>query len=532
VIADVLEGDPTAAADSDAWDRLGEFVERDPDVPNGFRFRHALIRDSAYEGLSYRRRRELHGRIAEVLERRQPEAVELLSLHFHRAERAAETWRYSLDAGGGAQAKWANHEATQFYERALEWAKAVQGLDSRVIAEVWESLGDCLHLIGRFERAAEAYEAARELLPKRSQELVELIAKEGLLREDMGRYEEAIRWYGRGLRAAEQLPASSERDRLQNQLNLYWAFARYREGDFQDCIKRCTEIFRRALEIDDQQQLGDAYLLLHLVHTQIGSPERVAFRGLALPIFEELGNLKRQATVLNNLGIDAYYEGDWAKALDVYERSRALFERIGDVTNVAMAKNNIGEILSDQGKLEEAEALFHEVREAVDPTGHRGLSLMARLNLGRAAARAGRFDEAEQLLSEARDGFREIQASSFEQEAHARLAEAAVLAGDPERALREIEFAELVGGASAPPQLQAVLFRVRGYAHLQMRRPEEAVREFERSLEAARQAGALYEIGLSLRAKCLVRRSEADAAESEQLLNALQVLRAPEIPQV
>src|SRR5205814_7901867 len=91
VIRDVLEDDPTAAADSEAWDRLAEFVERDPDVPNGFRFRHALIRDAAYEGLSYRRRRELHGRVAEVLEQRQGDP-ELLSPHFDRAERADETW--------------------------------------------------------------------------------------------------------------------------------------------------------------------------------------------------------------------------------------------------------------------------------------------------------------------------------------------------------------------------------------------------------------------------------------------------------
>ncbi|HWE82116.1 MAG TPA: adenylate/guanylate cyclase domain-containing protein, partial [Gaiellaceae bacterium] len=64
LIEEVLEGDPNVAAASKAWDRLGEFVERDPNVAGAFRFRHALIRDAAYGGLSYRRRRELHGRVA------------------------------------------------------------------------------------------------------------------------------------------------------------------------------------------------------------------------------------------------------------------------------------------------------------------------------------------------------------------------------------------------------------------------------------------------------------------------------------
>jgi tetratricopeptide (TPR) repeat protein len=311
---------------------------------------------------------------------------------------------------------------------------------------------------------------------------------------------------------------------------MYLAHARYREGDFEDCLRRCDEVMRLALAIDDQEQLGNAYLLLHIVHTQIGSPERAAFRGIALPIFEELGNLKRQATVLNNLGIDYYYEGDWVKALDVYGRSQELFERIGDVTNVAMAKNNIAEILSDQGHLDEAEQLFEDVRAAVDAAGHRELSLLARLNLGRTAARAGRLNEADELLLEAKAGFHEMRASAFEQEAHARIAEAAVLAGDHARALREVELAELAGESNAPPQLRAVLFRVRGYAHLQMHKPKEALLEFDRSVQIAREVGARYELALSLRLTARLRQSETEAAQAQALLDELKVTRVPDVP--
>ena len=45
-----------------------------------------------------------------------------------------------------------------------------------------------------------------------------------------------------------------------------------------------------------------------------------ALRGLALPIYEELGDLLGQANALNNLGVDAYYEGRWQEALETYER--------------------------------------------------------------------------------------------------------------------------------------------------------------------------------------------------------------------
>jgi len=530
VIADVLEGDATAASDSEAWDRLAEFVERDPDVPGAFRFRHALIRDGAYEGLSFRRRRELHGRVAEVLEQRTPDAVELLSLHYHRAENRPATWRYSLEAGRRAQAKWANLEAAEFYERALDVAPGVPELTEAEIAEAWEALGDCRQLAGRLEAAGEAFEAARLHRPKGSPEAIELLVKEATVRREMGRNYEAIDSYNQGLVEVEQLPAGSEYDRLRLELEFGIAAVRFRQGEISECISRCTDVVAGALAVGDQMQLATAYMLLHLAHTQLGSPERVAYRGIAFPIFEELGELKRQAIGLNNLGIDYYYSGDWARALDVYERSRALFERIGDVTSVAMATNNIGEILSDQGKLDEAVELFRTVRETIDPTGYRVLSSLSRLNLGRAAARAGRFAEADELMHEAAEGFREIHAASFEQEVHARIAEAAVLAGDPERALREAQLAELTSEADQPAAFRALIHRVRGYAYCQRRRPDDAAQEFEQSIQAAREGDALYELALSLHAQERSCDATAEGSEAERLFEALQVSAVAEVP--
>ena len=530
LIAAVLEDDPTSASDSEAWDRLGEFVERDPNVPGAFRFRHALIRDGAYEGLSFKRRRELHARVAEVLEQRDPDGVELLSLHSHRGERWPETWRHSVSAGRRAQTKWANLEAADFYQRALAAAEQASDIASDELAAVWESLGDCLQLAGRYDAAADAFAGARKLLPKDSVAVIELMEKEGALQKDMGNYDKAIRWYNRGLKATNSVPEERVRTGLRAKLNFGLAEARFRQGHFEDCIKRCNTVVEQALEIGDSEQLGWAYMFLHMVHMLHGSEEeRAAFRGIALPLFEEVGDLKGQAAALNNLGIEAYYEGDWEKALDVYKQGRRLFERIGDVTNVAMTTNNIGEILSDQGRFDEAGELFEEAGRAVDSAGHRALSLMARMNLGRLAARRGRFDDAQTMLGDAVEGFHEIEAASLEEEARARVAEAAVLAGDHERAVREADIAELTGEANPPPPLQAVLHRVRGYAYLQQSRKAEAIEEFRRSLSAARSGDALYEIALTLHA--LGRLGDASAAsEATALLAQLDVARVAEVP--
>ena len=122
-----------------------EFVERDPHTAGTFRFRHALIRDAAYEGLSFRRRRELHARVAEVLLRETPDTAdvaELLSLHFMLADEGAETWTYSVFAGERAKAKFANVDAAEFLRRALSVAPALPSLSRAEVGRTWESLGD------------------------------------------------------------------------------------------------------------------------------------------------------------------------------------------------------------------------------------------------------------------------------------------------------------------------------------------------------------------------------------------------------
>jgi tetratricopeptide (TPR) repeat protein len=113
---------------------------------------------------------------------------------------------------------------------------------------------------------------------------------------------------------------------------------------------------------------------------------------------------------------------------------------------------------------------------------------------------------------------------------HARIAEAAVLAGDHERALSEAELAERLSDAELHPTLRALLHRVRGYAFLLVGRRDKAEREFEQSVEAARSADALYELALSLRAEETLRGEAGHDGEAQRLLDALNVTCVPNVP--
>jgi len=525
LISEVLRDDPTAAADSEAWDRVGEFVERDPQVAGGFRFRHALIRDTAYEGLAFSRRRELHALAGEAYERlhesRLDGGAELLSLHFFRGERYEKAWTYSISAAERAQQKFANVEAAEFYRRALAAAPHVPELEPEQIEAVFESLGDLLALAGAYAEAAEAYESARELAQPGTPSQVQLFHKEARLRENMGRYAEALEWLERGLEAVEALP-EAERITQRIELMLDHAAIRFRQGDFAGAVDWGRLAVDAANEASDLRGIARGYYLLHLAYSSLGSPERRAFRGLALPIYEELGDLLGQANVLNNLGIDAYYEGRWDEALDLYERSRRLRERIGDVVGAATIMGNIGEILSDQGRLDEARGLFEEVLAVVREAGALLLEHVATANLGRVAAREGRFEAAQEALERALAGFEELEAASFVLEARARLAELDVLRGDrPERA---VERTAAALGKGAAPAVESMLQRVRGYALRQSGEEQGARAAFEESLLVARTADADYEAALTLAAL-------GSSQEAEEILGRLGVIALPQIPE-
>ena len=525
LVARVLEDDPDAALDSESWDRLGEFVERDPYAAGTFQFRHALIRDAAYEGLSFRRRRELHARVAEVVGETAGDAEEVaetLSLHYSLAERHEETWRFSLLAAERARAKFANADAAELYRRALAAAASVPSLTPAKVGRTWEALADVLELSGDYGEARLAYRQSRARLRSDPEALAGLCLKEGRLRENEGHYAEALRWYERGLRRADELEGQAQvLHRLR--LSLGYAAARFRQGAFEECVEWVERVIEDARAAGALEELAHAYYLVHLAYTSLGSPKRNEVRDLALPIYEELGDLLGQANALNNLGIDAYYEGRWDQALGYYSRSRAARERIGDVVGAATIANNIAEILSDQGRIEEAETELRQVREICEAAGSRLMTAVAVANLGRAAARAGRVDEARDLLTAAAGALREIDAGSFVVEIQARLAEAALFSGNAGLALATADEAEAITGTSAPPAVQALLHRVRGQA-LALGGKKTQSTEFDESLRIAREGGMLYEAALTLRARAKLTGSDEDAAEAQRIFRELDVI--------
>ena len=117
--------DETALKHALAQLEQAELVFRRGEPPEAvYSFKHALVRDAAYESLLKSRRQQLHGQIARALEERFADIVasqpEIAAHHFTEAglvERAVDYW---LKAGQHAARRSANAEALNHLARGLE----------------------------------------------------------------------------------------------------------------------------------------------------------------------------------------------------------------------------------------------------------------------------------------------------------------------------------------------------------------------------------------------------------------------------
>ena len=121
----VVGRDETALKHALAQLEQAELVFRRGEPPEAvYSFKHALVRDAAYESLLKSRRQQLHGQIARALEERFADIVasqpEIVAHHFTEAGLVEPAIDYWLKAGQQAARRSANAEALNHLARGLE----------------------------------------------------------------------------------------------------------------------------------------------------------------------------------------------------------------------------------------------------------------------------------------------------------------------------------------------------------------------------------------------------------------------------
>jgi tetratricopeptide (TPR) repeat protein len=388
--------------------------------------------------------------------------------------------------------------------------------------------------LGEFEQAGAAFAAARSLLGHDPLETARIGVKEAQIPYRFGRYPQALGRLTRALRLLDGVPgraAAAHRARL----FAWYGAIRFRQGRARESIAWCTASEREARAGRARDALAHAYLIHDVALAANGEVDKAVYGPRALAIYEELGDLARQASVLSNLGLVAWEQSRWDECLTLYRQAKEIWDSTGDRWNASFATYNIGELLSDQGVYDEAEQLLREALRVWRAAGSEPEIADALCQLGRLRARRGDFDGAWPLLEEARDEQNRIGERVAALTTETRIAEAYVLAGRAAEA-RELaeQTLERAAGVDGGGGLAPALHRVRGTALALEGRGDEAEAALVRALELARARDMHHETALALHALARARAARgADTAplvaERDALLGRLHVVHAPEL---
>jgi class 3 adenylate cyclase/tetratricopeptide (TPR) repeat protein len=499
------------------------------------RFRHPILREVAYAGLPYRRRRELHAKAGEILESNTAAAdrrPELLALHYFVARNYDKAMDYGWRAGERAMARYAPAAAADAYRRAAQAARLSSRVSPSERSFYLEALGDAEFLAGRPTQAAAAYlEALRGVRGQPVRE-AHLALKQTLVEQRRGHYSNALRRASLGLRAIGDA-TGPEAGAVRAQLQVRYAFCRVQQGRYADARRWAERGLAEAEAAHELQAQAKAHRVLHAVEVWSGGREAELHGETALRTFEQLGDLTEQAHMLNNMALQRSAEGRWPDALRMFTRAAETFRRLGDAPNAANADYNRAEVLVRQGRSDEALPLLQNTLRVARAVGDEDLVALVRKEIGRAQSRAGDVAAGLILLEEARTELTRLREPQEVVDADIASAEAHLLAGRPEQALVLIERAVTEAAAIHAATLLPSAYRVQAAALLARGEVAQARAALAEGLRRSSSPDVAHERGFLWAVAARIARRDDDpdadrlAKQAREALELLGVVRVP-----
>ena len=375
---------------------------------NAYRFKHALIREVAYNGMAKLARAQYHARFAEWLaERTGEELVEIRAYHLDQSvefltelegappeELAEETAGALVKAAKRAIAREAYANARTLALRALELRPT---LGARYVAAraAWR-LQDW-HAV-QVEMAKVRDHALDEDEPVLRAMALTALGEALLKREgDAGGarvlVDEALALLVHEKDPVAHFDALNARATVGQWLGSQEDYVRFMERAYAVAL----DARRKDLQTIAAQALAGA----HLVALELDEAELLITR--ALELAGESGSVRARMSATLSYGWFLRLKGEYDAAETLVEEVRASAEELGVEPMIAASMVTLGWIARRQGDLRKSERLFREAVRLTGGRGYRGLLPDYQAALATTLADLGKVDEAERLALEAAD---------------------------------------------------------------------------------------------------------------------------------
>ncbi|AXI46734.1 adenylate/guanylate cyclase domain-containing protein [Sulfitobacter sp. SK012] len=461
-----------------------------PDVV--YEFKHALVRDAAYQGLLRSKRLQLHEEIAGIVEDKFPQMAErspeLLAYHYREAGDVEKAIPYFFKAGDEAAGRYASAEASAHYQSARDMAKAMGDPEKSARCQIKAilKLANVAFTRDQLENNLGNLDQANELAEKIGHRV----------RLCQIRY-----WIGR----------------------TYYVMGRF---------KLATDYARMALDIadtlggDDRIKTGPVNLLAR-VHCLLGEPvDAISYATRSVKQMHEAGDSLEEAAVSGVLAFAHAQHGEHAEALAAANHGVELAEQVGHLPTTAACFMFRGVVNGWFGKLADADLDFEQGLYVCEKSGDVFRKYLTLGWQGEARLIAGDIQAArnslEQCLTLGNGLGTVFHRGAFE----AFLAKAMLEQGDVDAALTTSEAAVATATQSSETWPLSIALRIEAEIQLGLAKPD--LKRAQQSIETAikiqqkRQCGCDLAWSHLIQGHVLAAEGELEAADA---LYAKTVLR-------
>jgi serine/threonine protein kinase/tetratricopeptide (TPR) repeat protein len=322
-----------------------------------FAFSHGLTLATLREEVSGLRRRRMHRRIAEAVQRLRPEDFEALFSHYLEAGDTNQAILYLQKAGDRARSIYANQEAIQYYSQALD----LLSKESPQRFDLLQSRATVTDVIAERESQKEDVEEML-LLAEKAGEITKRIDAR-LAKADYYLATDAIMARQPAEEAAELARSIGDSHREGHALRAIGMVEHYTSNVHaaRTALETATERFRQAGE------LAEAAECLHFLSLVLQNLEEAdaAYQSVqeALLLSRLAGDRRQEAISLRRLAI--FYENHdrLQEAIPVAKEALSLHRQLGDRSQECHAMNLLGIILGYLERYDESEEML---RQALD----------------------------------------------------------------------------------------------------------------------------------------------------------------------
>jgi tetratricopeptide (TPR) repeat protein len=357
----------------------------------GFAFVHDEIAGVLVERTPRDQVKQLHQRVAQSLEKRRPDRLGEVALHYDAAGESADAYRAAQRAARAAERVYAQQAAGAYLQIA-----ARNSTSPAELAEVRVALAQVAEIAGRHDEVEELCDLAiewfdgqadahRALTLRRIRERARMdqgqparVTLEALTKLD----EEALRLGAERERIALLMMASQTYGRL---------------GDQRRAATMAHDSVVAAEGLGDTALVADAYTRLGLaVVAESPADARQSFEK-ALRLFDETGDVRGQARGFNHLGIAALFEARLDDAQYAFSRAITVARAAGVADVWGLASQNLGVLLQKRGEYDRARELFGDALALFAAIKHSEYQLLALYNMAHVERELALWESAAEL---------------------------------------------------------------------------------------------------------------------------------------